>query len=125
MSILIVLGLSSSYIYRAFDYPPTPLESSCNWFFVFQALRCPRNPNFSFFTPSLCRTSVNPMERAVLRCPRNLAIAFRLISRFVTEGCTENGSRLWYLCKQVGAMRDSFYLLLVFWSGSVLFSTYI
>ncbi|EFN73197.1 hypothetical protein EAG_05323 [Camponotus floridanus] len=47
MSFVTTLGPSSSY--RIFHQP---FELSCNWFFVFQALCCPRNPNFSFFTPS-------------------------------------------------------------------------
>ncbi|KYN36422.1 hypothetical protein ALC56_09382, partial [Trachymyrmex septentrionalis] len=34
------------------------LSFSCNWFFVFQALRCPRNPNFSFFISSLRRATL-------------------------------------------------------------------
>jgi len=95
-----LIGLSLSTIHQPL------LSPSCNWFFVFQALRCPRNPNFSFFTPPLRRASViRARDSSMVRYPRNLAIAFRLISRFVTEGCTENGGRLWYLCKQVGAMR--------------------
>lgn len=93
---------------RVFDCPPTPLEFSCNWFFVFQALRCSRNPNFSFFTPSyrlipIIRWSMNVSP--VVQCPRNLTIAFRLIFRFATVD-TENGGRLWNLCKQVEAMRQ-------------------
>lgn len=129
MSIFTVLGLSSSY--RAFDYLPAPLEYPCNWFFVFQALRCPRNPNFSFFTTSLRRTTAirwsGWFSDAMVRCPRNLAIAFRLISRFVTEGCTENGGRLWYLCKQVEAMRGWLVTFILFASGilvQLLFFTY-
>lgn len=60
--------------------------------------------------PSSDGASGSPM----VRCPRNLAIAFRLISRFVTKGCTENGGRLWYLCKHVGAMRGCDFCFICF-----------
>lgn len=108
-------------------HQPPLSPSPCNWFFVFRALCRPRNPNFSFFTLSLLRTSVIRTKQAVLRYPRNLAITFRLISRLVTEGHTQNGNRLWYLCKQVGAMRTVtvFICFPVFRSDSVLFSTYL
>lgn len=63
--------------------------------------------------PSSDKASDSPM----VRCPRNLAIAFRLISRFVMEGCTENGGRLRYLCKQVGAMRTVTAFICFWYSG--------
>lgn len=58
------------------------------------------------------RVSISP----IVRCPRNLAIAFRLISRFVTKS-TENGRELWNLCKQVGAVRTVTTFICFWYSG--------
>jgi len=86
VSLFTTRGLSSSY--RIFDYPPNPLEFSCNWFFVFQTLCCSRSPNFSFFTSSHCRIPVirsSVSGSPVIRCPRNLTITFCLIFRFAIQ----------------------------------------
>jgi len=101
------------------------LSPSCNWFFVFQALRCPRNPNFSFFTPSLRRASVIRWSERFF--DGAIPAESRHCVSFDFQVCDGGMYGKWgqiVVSVQTGRSYvywDNFYLLPVFWS--VLFST--